>query len=311
MITEISTKSMTREEWEKARMSSIGGSDAAAIVGLSEYASAYSLWAEKTGKVIPEDISQKEAVRLGNDLENYVAHRFMEATGKKVIRKNAILKNDLYPWAHANVDRLVVGEDAGLEIKTTSALNTKVFKGQEFPVKYYSQCLHYLAVTGRKKWYLAVLVLGIEFKVYELERDEDEIAALMEMEKDFWSHVEDGTPPMVVGHEADTETLQAIYPESNGESIALFGRALDLEHREALKEQIKALEQQVALIDQQIQQDMGAAEVAREGLWKVNWKSSSRSTFDRKRFEADHPGMIDGYMKTSNFRRFEVRKERA
>ena len=311
MITEISTRDMSRAEWEKARMGSVGGSDAAAIVGLSEYATPYSLWAEKTGRVIPEDISQKEAVRLGNDLEDYVAHRFMEATGKKVVRKNAILKNDLYPWAHANVDRLVVGEDAGLEIKTTSALNLRKFKGKEFPEKYYSQCVHYLAVTGRKKWYLAVLVLGVEFKIYELERDEDEIAALMDMERDFWEHVKDGTPPGVIGLSADSETIQALYPESNGESIALFGRDAELAHREMLKEQIKTLEQQVAVIDQRIQQDMGAAEVAREGMWRVTWKSCVRSTFDRKRFEADHPGLIDAYMKTSNSRRFEVRKERA
>ena len=221
MITEISTKNMSREEWEQARMCSVGGSDAAAIVGLSEYVSPYSLWAVKTGRIIPEDISRKEAVRLGNDLEDYVAQRIVEATGKKGVRKRAILKNDLYPWAHANVDRLVVGEDAGLEIKTTSALHMGTFKGREFPAKYYSQCVHYLAVTGRKKWYLAVLVLGMDFKVYELERDQDEIDALMEMEKDFWEHVKDGTPPAVMGMNADTEALQMLYPESNGESRAL------------------------------------------------------------------------------------------
>lgn len=310
MITEISTKNMTREEWERARQGSVGGSDAAAIVGLNDYASPYSLWAEKTGRVIPEDISQREAVRLGNDLEDYVAHRFAEATGKKVVRKNAIIKNDQYPWAHANVDRLVVGEDAGLEIKTTSALSLKAFKGGDYPPRYYAQCLHYMAVTGRRKWYLAVLVLGIEFRVFEILWDDDEIAALMDMEKDFWECVESGVPPMVAGTEADEDTLQAIYPTGNGESVALFGRSLDLEHREALKAQIKALEQQVALIDQQIQQDMGAAEVARDGLWKVTWRNCSRSTFDRKRFEADHPGMIEAYMKTSASRRFEVRKER-
>ena len=310
MITEVSTKGMTRAEWEKARMGSVGGSDAAAVVGLSEYASPYSLCGSLlrvAGGVVPlwQEVTYGSAV--GNDLEDYVAHRFMEATGKKVVRKRAILKNDLYPWAHANVDRLVVGEDAGLEIKTTSALHMGTFKGREFPAKYYSQCVHYLAVTG--KWYLAVLVLGMDFKVYELERDQDEIDALMEMEKDFWEHVKDGTPPAVMGMNADTEALQMLYPESSGDSIALFGRAESLELREMLKGQIKDLEKQVALIDQQIQQDMGAAEVAREGMWKVTWKSISRTTFDKKRFETDHPGLMDGYMKQSVSRRFEVRKE--
>ena len=73
MIRKVSTKEMSREEWLEVRRKSIGGSDAASILGLNQYNSAYSLWCEKTGKITPEDISSKEAVRLGNDLEQYAA----------------------------------------------------------------------------------------------------------------------------------------------------------------------------------------------------------------------------------------------
>lgn len=83
MIKKIPTANMSKEDWAKLRSTTIGGSDAAAILGLNPYKSPYALWAEKTGKVIPEDISQKEAVRLGTDLEEYVAKRFTEATGKR------------------------------------------------------------------------------------------------------------------------------------------------------------------------------------------------------------------------------------
>ena len=114
MVTKVSTTKMSREEWLERRRSSIGGSDTAALLGLDSYNSPYSLWCEKTGKIIPEDISDKEAVRLGNDLEDYVARRWMEATGKKVRKDNHILYNDQYPYAHANIDRAVVGENAGL-----------------------------------------------------------------------------------------------------------------------------------------------------------------------------------------------------
>ena len=120
MITKTSTKDMSHEQWLEARRKSIGGSDAASILGLNQYNSAYALWCEKTGKITPEDISDKEAVRLGNDLEQYAAERFMDATGKKVRRENNIIYNDDYPFAHANPDRMVIGEKAGLECKTTS-----------------------------------------------------------------------------------------------------------------------------------------------------------------------------------------------
>src|SRR5699024_5583358 len=108
----------------------------------------------------------------GRDLEDYVSRRWMEETGKRAHRVNAMLYNQDYPFAHADIDRAVSGENAGLECKTTSDLDIKQFKGVEFPEKYYVQCVHYLAVTGFDRWYLAVLVFGRGFYTFTLERDE-------------------------------------------------------------------------------------------------------------------------------------------
>lgn len=77
MISRVSTKDMSREDWLNARRRSIGGSDAGALLGLNPYNSPYALWAEKTGKIVPEGIGDREAVRLGNDLEQYVAERWI------------------------------------------------------------------------------------------------------------------------------------------------------------------------------------------------------------------------------------------
>ena len=205
-IMKIPVHDMSREEWVQSRKDSIGGSDAASLLGLNPYSSPYALWAEKTGAIEPEDISEREAVRLGNYLEPYVAQRFTEITGKKVRRENYILKNSDYPWAHANVDRLVVGEKAGLECKTTSALNLKKFKNGEYPANYYCQCMHYMAVTGYEKWYLAVLIGNHDFRIFEIHRDEDEIAALMAAEEQFWSCVTSNTPPAIDGLPATGQT---------------------------------------------------------------------------------------------------------
>ena len=232
------------EEWRKIRAKSIGGSDAAAILGLNPYKSAYALWMEKTGKVIPEDVSGKEAVRLGNDLEDYVAKRFMEATGKKVRRENNTIFRDDLPFAHANYDRLVVGEKAGLEIKTTNALHLSKFKNGEFPANYYVQAVHYLMVSGLERWYLAVLVLGVDFKVFTIERDEDEIAALEAAERDFWEMVETDTPPELDGSVSTEEALNAEFPQSDpDEEVDLTGNAADLALLEECDRQIKDLEE--------------------------------------------------------------------
>ena len=151
-VIRTSTLRMSKEDWTAARRESIGGSDAAAVLGLNPWKGPFALWAAKTGAVEPEDISTKEAVRLGTYLEEYVAQRFAEETGKRVRRENAILRNTAYPWAHANVDRMIIGEKAGLECKTTSELNMKRFRGGEYPVTYYCQCMHYMAVTRFPKW---------------------------------------------------------------------------------------------------------------------------------------------------------------
>lgn len=129
-------------------------------------------------------------MRQGRDLEEYVAQRWAKETGRKVRRVNAILHNPDYSFAHADVDRMVTGANEGLECKTTFSLDLKKFNNVEFPVQYYAQCVHYLAVTNAERWHLAVLVFGKGFFAYTLERNQAEIDALMRAEKDFWQLVD-------------------------------------------------------------------------------------------------------------------------
>lgn len=311
MIKKISTSGMSREEWVDLRSSTIGGSDASAILGLNPYKSRYALWAEKTGRVTPEDISGREAVRLGNDLEDYVAKRFAEATGKKVRRENYTIFRDDMPFAHANYDRLVIGENAGLECKTTNALNLGKFKNGEFPVNYYCQCVHYLMVSGLERWYLAVLVLGVDFQVFCIERDEEEISALRDAEEAFWDLVQSETPPDVDGSQSTLDALNSEFPlESQGVSINLTGCEADLCIMEECIKQIKDLESRKGAAQARIMEYMGIAERGACGKYVVTWKNQKRSTFDRKRYEADNGKIPDQYFNTSESRTFRFKKEK-
>lgn len=306
-ISKIPTRNMTREEWVESRRNSIGGSDAAALLGLNPYASPYSLWAEKTGTVVPEDISMKEAVRLGHVLEPYVAQRFTEITGKKVRRENYILRNSDYPWAHANVDRLVIGEKAGLECKTTSALNLSKFKNGEYPANYYCQCMHYLAVTGLERWYLAVLIGNQEIRVFTIERDEGEIAALMESEQAFWALVQSKTPPAPDGSRATSETLNKLYSDEGG-TVDLTPVQNAIRQYLALKAQIKGLDAQMEACANEIKAYMGASGKGVYNKVFVGWAERSRSSFDSNAFRRDNPDVdLSPYYKTSTYRQFNVK----
>lgn len=307
MIKKFSTKGMSREDWLKHRQSTIGGSDAAAIVGLNEYCSPYMLWAQKTGRIDPPE--DNEAMRQGRDLEEYVASRFCEATGKKVQKSNYIWTNTEYPWAHANLDRLVVGEKAGLECKTTSSLNLKRIKDGDYPAYYYVQCVHYLAVTGLRKWYLAVLVLNKGFYVFEIERDEAEIAALMQAEKDFHELIKSDTPPAVDGSWSTDNALKTIYADaiSNEDPVDLTAWQGAVEKYLELNAQIKELEKEKDKHKQELMEALQTNEFGMCDLAKITWKAQSRSTFQVDEFQKDYPEIdLSNYYKVSNFRMFKI-----
>lgn len=304
-LTKIPTLNMSHEEWLEHRQKSIGGSDASTIIGLNPWSSPYTVWADKLGKIPPKE--DNEAMRQGRDLEAYVAERFCEKTGKKVRRENNILVNPKYPFAHANVDRLVVGEDAGLECKTTSVLNLKNFKNGAFPDTYYVQCVHYMMVTGCKKWYLAVLVLNKEFMVFEIERDEDEISALAKTEEEFWELVEAKTPPTTDGTASTTETISLLYPESNGETVNLFGYEADLKSYMTYCSLIKDIERQRDEVANRVKAFLGEAGRGESDNYRVSYATTSRSTFDSKRFALEHPDIeLSEYYKHSTYRTFKV-----
>ena len=308
-IQRVSTKGMSREEWLMRRRKTIGGSDAAGIVGLSRWASPFSVWADKTGQAAEKE--DTEAMRQGRDLEDYVARRWMEETGKRVYRLPAMLYHPKYPFAHADVDRMVMGENAGLECKTTFSLDLKQFNGIEFPVQYYAQCVHYLAVTGADRWYLAVLAYGRGFFTFVLERDQAEIDALMAAEADFWKLVEQDTPPDADGSEATSAALREIFPISEQTTADLFGRDTVLREYMRLKKDKKALDTRIGEIENTIKADMGEAESGLCGSFHISWKSQNRQTFQAKEFAKDHPSIdLEPYYKNTNLRPFKVTEEK-
>ncbi|MHB9144674.1 MAG: YqaJ viral recombinase family nuclease [Symbiobacteriia bacterium] len=292
------TRDMTREQWLQARRQGIGGSDAAAILGLNQYRSAFDVYAEKLGLVGEKE--ENEAMRQGRDFEDYVASRFEEATGKKVRRRNAILQHPEHRWMLANVDRLVVGEDAGLECKTTSVLNKTKFAQGEFPPNHYVQCVHYMAVTGAKRWYLAVLVLNQGFHVFTIERDEEEIAALIEAEKHFWEvNVLQRVPPAPDGSESTAEVIKGMYPAARRglEAVALFGSEAKISAFQELDAEVKRLEKQRDAIKQELQLALGDAEIGAAHGYAVEWRNQERQTLDMARLKAEDPDLYQRYLK--------------
>ena len=97
-----------RKAWLNLRKEGLGGTDAAVIMGMSKFKTLHRLWAEKTGRFQPEELSNDEAVHFGAVLEEVVAEEFTIRTGKKV-KKHGLLRSMEHPWMLASVDRILIG----------------------------------------------------------------------------------------------------------------------------------------------------------------------------------------------------------
>lgn len=288
------------KKWLEARREGIGGSDASVIVGLNRWKSPFQLWLEKTGKAEAEDLSGNEYVYWGKVLEEAVANRFCELTGKKVQRRG-LLQMDKYPYIRASVDRMVVGENAGLECKTCNGFAAKEWEDDEVPAAYYVQCQHYMMVTGCERWYIAVLIGGNHFVWKEIPRSDSEIDILLQAEIDFWHKVESGVMPEVDGSENCKDALAAEFRGGNEEPLTLPDAAeVIIERIRALDDAKKNTEEDIEHHKNQLRRLMGDYELGYAGDYKVTWKTQAgRTTVDSKALKAKEPDIYAKYAKQS------------
>ena len=304
----VPTTKISQEQWLEERRKGIGGSDAPVVAGVSPYKSRLQLYMEKIGEVPIENIENR-FTEWGKRLEPIIADAFKEKTGLKIQRVNFILAHKEYPFMIANIDRKIVGVPEGLEIKTTSAWNVGRFR-DDIPDDYYIQCLHYLAVTGWDKWHLAVLIGGNDFRHFVIERDEEAINNLIEIEKDFWlNHVEKRIIPEP--DHRDSKILASLYPESDANKIVEFeneehAKSLVEEYFEyaELEKHYKAKKEEIA---NKIKALMGEAEIGIVNEYKIIWRTITQSRFDTKTFQKEHPEIYSKYLKQTTYRRFLIK----
>lgn len=207
---------MTREQWLQERKSGIGGSDAAAIIGLNPYKTNIQLWEEKTGLKEAVDISDKPYVQYGIAMEDNLRQNFAikHPEFKVQHEENTIIKHPKYPFLFASLDGILINKETGergiLEIKTSEILRSmqkEKWKGDNIPPNYYCQVLHYMNVTGCTFARLfAELTYDENYQVtktYTIDINDENVKtdmeALQDAEIKFWKYVEEGkTPPLVL-----------------------------------------------------------------------------------------------------------------
>ncbi len=305
----VSTENMPYEDWLEYRKQGIGGSDASVVCGINRYKSPVELWMEKTGQLPHQEAG--EAAYWGTQLEPFVRAEFTKRTGIEVSRRNELLQSEEHPFMLANLDGICEVPDVGpciFEAKTASAYKVGEWE-DAIPDEYALQLAHYMAVTGYAGAYIAVLIGGNTFKWKFIERDEELISMLIQLETDFWNHVQDGTPPPLDGSDASAKFLAERFSNSTPRShITLPDTAANLlaQYDEACEE-LEAVTERKQKAENLLKEMIGENEVGTAGDRVITWKSVSQERLDSKTLRAEHPVLYKKYVNQTSYRRFSVK----
>ena len=207
----------TREEWLAERRNGIGASEIPAIIGLSPYATALHIWAEKTGR-LANDGPMHESAKWGLLLEDTVARTWADDNGYTV-RRIGLIAHVEHPWRRASLDRLVMdGCDDGpcaVQIKTRSAYKAADYK-DGIPDDVAAQVQWEMHVSGFTHTHVAVLIGGQTLVAHRLDADPQVQSYLIAEAERVWECVQADLPPEVDPAPSLLDLYDRLHPERVG-----------------------------------------------------------------------------------------------
>lgn len=282
----------------------LGGSDVAAVLGLSPWKTPLALYEEKRRALAGEGEPDRDSVvkRRGKRWESVALEMLVEALGERDITASVLYTNtrsqiEADPWMRAEIDAELLVKPTGAvwnaEIKTVSPFNVKEWgdpETDEIPTHYAAQVQWGLMVNNRNTCVVGALFGADVMKPYIVERDEAVIDWLRAGAIDFWqNHVLAGVPPkpMTVGD------LDRLYPKAR-DAIVVADPAvtkLALRYR-ALEAEVKARTAEQEALEFEIRQFMGDAALLAltpDGKPAFQWKDETGPFLDQTRLKADYP----------------------
>ena len=305
----VETDNLSKEEWLRYRKQGIGGSDVSCLLGINKWKSEIELWLDKTNQT-NAPVEENEAMQWGTIMEPIIRNHFAEVTGKTVVELKAMLQHPEHPFMLADVDGVTVddsGNPAILEIKTASEFKRSDWD-EGVPAYYQTQVQHYLCVTGIQKAYVAVLIGGNSFRIFEVDADAEIQDMLIAVEKNFWNKVQNMIRPEMDGSDAAKNLLDSLYHGGISEEIVMPDEAIEYvdAYIEACAEEdnAKAKKQEAS---NHIKEIMGDYDKASCIGHSISWKPVTSERLDSKSLKENEPEIYAKYCKSSISRRFTLR----
>jgi len=269
------------------RAAFIGGSDAAAILGISPWKSAFRLYQEKIGAYVEEITPAKQKLfRRGHRWEPVVVEMLIDELQDRghdvqIIGRNARYQDAEFPFLACELDLelLIDGEETNAEMKTVHPFAAKDWGEQdtdEIPIYYAAQGMHGLMVKPRRRCVFAALIGADDLRIHQIERDEETIAAIRAKEIEFWQRVQERNAP-------DPETaddVKWLFPKDAGIVMEADDDMLAwCDTLAGLKLDAKRIDSCIEATATRLKSAMGhASTLIYQGRTIATWKSNKEST---------------------------------
>ena len=292
------------------RVGYLGGSDAAVVLGLSPWRTRYQLFCEKQGIEVPAALDQVEFVYFGTVLEPIVAKEFEKRSGKRIRTRPELVKHPKYSFIAGHVDRIVLGEPAILECKTSNAFDYRKWgpdggAHSDIPDYYLAQVDHYMMVTGRTRSYLAVLIGGNEYRCYTIERSAAREALLRDALREFWDRLQRDDPPEITTEEDARRRWREVL-EGTAVPVDALVRAKVARLSDVLSK-IKPLEKEEKTLRDELFPLFADRELlSSNGEPIARLSGYMRSSFDKTAFDAKHPKLSKRFTSSKPTKRLKI-----
>jgi len=291
----------------------LGGSDAAAVMGLSPWATPVELWQQKTGRAPAPKVTQarQRMFDRGHKLEPFIRdmvidklrdqgldvellginsrytdpeHEFLRAEidFELLLRGSAVIGSQIveFKGEHINADAKSV---SGFARQKWGDVDT-----EDVPIEYAAQFMHGLMVTGRRYCLVAALRSFDEVDIFWTVRDDETIAGMRERLVRFWfDHVRSNRAPNPI----DFDDIKALFPVDDGGAVEATQDIADkVERLRKTRDEMKRLKE----IDDALTFEIGnymrpRTWLTRNGRPLMSWKGQRSTRLDIEAFRSAHP----------------------
>lgn len=296
----MSLHKIAHESYDRSRF--LGGSDVAAILGISPYRTALDVYLDKVEGRRPDDPAKAQIFRRGARMEPYILDLLIEEHGIQIAARGNRYQDKELPFLAAEIDaESTSGEN--IEVKSANQFAAKNWGAEwtdEIPVYYAAQGMHGMMITGAEKTLFPVLIGSDDFRVYKLDRDEETIAGIRSKELEFWERIQRRDPPPATS----VGDIMRLFEKDDGGSVEASEEMVSIFHQlKQIEARIKVDEADVEELEKQIKLYLGEHSTLKFGAKTLlTWKSQDTKRFDSTAFKAAHPSIFDKFTKTTTSR---------